>query len=152
MLALFVNARYIGILVSDMAIGIAESMCKKAGDVAELKHVDYMNEPSVTKTTYYHNGNNLITLDHTPRGAYWCQDCSDWHEDVWDEEIMSEEEEIQPKLRTSTYTKRLTGFKYNRSDAKRGFISRRSMKEDKRDINRAARRVMKEIIKEQLIA
>lgn len=131
------NGTYIGTMILSAVDVLAAHLCDMAGEVvtAEQDWDDMWDElPETTTThTYYHNGRELLTFSHT--------------EETYP--IAAKEEQPQ-RFRTSAYTKRLTGFKYNREDARRHGGSRCAVRFMKRDINRAARRVGKALINEHI--
>ena len=134
-LHLYLNSTYIGRMRESEAHKLASLICTNVGDIATLRYdgddsfYASLEEWDLTHT-YYHNGSELLCFSHT----------SYFHSS-----IDSTEEIATARLRTSAYTSRLTGFKYDRS-VMRGQTARSL----KRDINRAARRVSRAYIDEQL--
>lgn len=139
------NNSYIGTMELFAVQLLAPILCTEVGDVVTSTTDNesdsyYMYEEGFVTHTYYHNGDRLLCFSHTE------------HEFPT---FTSEEEEIQHVHHLScykSYTNRLTGFKYNREGA-RGFSgARKNISYMKRDINRAARRVGKELTCEQIAA
>jgi hypothetical protein len=132
------NNAYIGTMVLTAAQILGAHYCRKVGDVVTVTTDDesdsyYISDAPFEIHTFYHNGAELLCFSHTE--TY--------------QPTFTSEEEIQQKLRTKTYTNRLTGFKYNRDYYR--FMGK-SATDMKRDINRAARRVGKELTREQIAA
>ncbi len=149
MLALFIANRYIGTMLSTVVYTVVERHLK-SGEVATAHHLDYMDEPSAIATTYLHNGDFVRIVDHTPSKGYWCQDCTDYHDEEWDSPTFQEPEQIQPRLRTKTYRNHLSTYKYTVSMARNMQHASGAVTHIKREMRRAERRVGKKLIEEQL--
>lgn len=147
MIAIILNGRTVGTLLSHMALQFARTLCVQQGDVVELAHLDYQGDPFRTESTLYRNGTEVLTINHNSFGGEWCGECCCYH----DETDMSQEETDRPVSQrhspTRSYTRRLSGFKCNIVDP---IISRGFRSYLKRDLRRTERRVGRRIISEQI--
>lgn len=142
------NNTYIGTMVEQAAHMVAEAMCVKVGDVVTLEQDRYQDDynysydrydsvdDSVQCCTLYHNGSDVV--------KFYSIEHNQWHRE--EESDMSEQSR---KIHTAAYSKRLTGFKYNRSDARRGGMKSEQLTYIKRDMRRTERRVGKMLLKSE---
>lgn len=134
----FLNNAYVGSMTESFAHTVAATLCANVGDVLTLEQdwdgYGYEYDMNHTTHTYYHSESGLAMFSHTEGQS----------------EFESSEEEIVRKVRTSAYSKRLSGFKYHRSDAKRCRGTSGAVAYMKRDMSRAARRVGKALIAEHI--
>lgn len=139
---------YMGTLRESLAHIIAMTLCVKVGDVVTLSEnlSEYewdsyyrYDEPTITHT-YFHNGTDVVHFTDT---EYYNSDV--------EQEYDNFDLDLQKRtMKDKTYTKYLTGFKYNREDARHNSGSRHHISYMKREINRAERRVGKIHISEQM--
>jgi hypothetical protein len=145
MLALFVNGNHIGDLRNTYAYEMAMLMCSKVGDSAVLYTIDhYDHMPEMCHRIYYRNSLGVQESDPDPDLDYY-------NPEMWDK--VEKEPIITHKLRDKVYAKSHTERSYAESDHHRYRIgSEGYMSYVKRQERRAARKLGKEHIKEQLAA
>lgn len=137
---MILNNVCIGIMTESFAHSIAPVVCAKLGDVLTLEqewedsYSYYVSGETQVTHTYYHNGSDLLCFSHT--NHY--------------EPTLDSEEEIQGKLRTKTYTDRLTKYKYEMRGARNMQHSSNYITHMKRDMRRTERRVGKALTDEQM--
>lgn len=135
MLRIYLNNAYIGTLSESFAHGIAPVVCVNQGDVMTLETNDdddsYYNE--VTHTYYKPaGGGSVLCFDHTQYN------------------VVQDEDEEEVRCNLSTYTSRLTGYKYDIGDARNRRHASGYITHVKRDMRRAERRVSKVLTMEQM--
>ena len=151
MYSIRVNGTYIGTVVESAAHILAEQLCRKVGDAAvvteqecEEEYDRYSNlynytAPDRREHTYYRNTSGLMCFTGLIESSW-----------VRHEISSPTPTHINHRLHTHGYSAAVSGFKYNREDARHSHGTSVSLPFMKRQINRISRRVGKSLIQEEL--